>query len=300
MGAEPTITVTGKVSTSIGGVIVSAVGSTEEVVPIDFGTKVTFESDSIYDPIESAITDLHEQYPNIPIEELEAQYLAALSEHEEVYAAGTSRPPEAGVVQLADPAFSTNAALHESLEAANKYQTYITRHDPGSPEDPPTSGNTGGSGSGSDGNTNNHDDHDHTPIGSGSSGPAGGPVPAADDPVTGHVGPAGGPIPPSPPHTPPYLDPDVSGPQPVLLDLDGDGIEVAFGEKIYFDTDGDGFLEKTAWVAADDGFLVLDLNADGTRGAGDGVIARPARSRLRPVHLRGADLGVACYTTHTK
>ncbi|MEE9453923.1 MAG: hypothetical protein V3V13_06030, partial [Paracoccaceae bacterium] len=61
------------------------------------------------------------------------------------------------------------------------------------------------------------------------SGPAGGPVPAEDDPTpTGSVGPAGGPIPPSPPHTPPYLDPDVSAPQPVLLDLDGDGIEVVF------------------------------------------------------------------------
>jgi len=59
---------------------------------------------------------------------------------------------------------------------------------------------------------------------------------------------------------------------PVILDLDGDGIEIAFGEEIFFDTDGDGFAEKTSWAAADDGFLVLDLNADGTRGAGDGVI----------------------------
>ncbi len=63
---------------------------------------------------------------------------------------------------------------------------------------------------------------------------------------------------------------------PVLLDLDGDGIEVVFGEDIYFDTDGDGFVEKTAWAAADDGFLVIDLNADGTRGAGDGVIDQGA------------------------
>ena len=34
----------------------------------------------------------------------------------------------------------------------------------------------------------------------------------------------------------------------------------------------DGFRERTAWAAADDGFLVIDLNADGTRGAGDGQI----------------------------
>jgi hypothetical protein len=65
---------------------------------------------------------------------------------------------------------------------------------------------------------------------------------------------------------------DATGPQPIGLDLDGDGIEIAFGQGTYFDWDEDGFLEKGAWVSSDDGFLVLDLNADGTRGAGDGVI----------------------------
>ena len=66
---------------------------------------------------------------------------------------------------------------------------------------------------------------------------------------------------------------DITGANiPVILDLDGDGVEVAFGEDIYFDLDDDGFLEQTSWASADDGFLVIDLTADGTRGAGDGVI----------------------------
>ena len=59
---------------------------------------------------------------------------------------------------------------------------------------------------------------------------------------------------------------------PVIIDLDGDGVEVAVGAEVYFDMDDDGYLEQTAWAAADDGFLVIDLNADGSRGAGDGVI----------------------------
>lgn len=59
---------------------------------------------------------------------------------------------------------------------------------------------------------------------------------------------------------------------PIILDLDGDGIELTFGENIFFDIDGDGYRERTSWASADDGFLVIDLNADGTRGAGDGII----------------------------
>lgn len=60
--------------------------------------------------------------------------------------------------------------------------------------------------------------------------------------------------------------------KPVILDLDGDGIEVNVFEDVAFDMDNDGFLENTNWVGKDDAFLVLDLNADGTRGSGDGLI----------------------------
>jgi len=59
---------------------------------------------------------------------------------------------------------------------------------------------------------------------------------------------------------------------PVVLDLNGNGVEISLSYKAAFDYDGDGFREPTAWVAPGDGFLVIDLNADGTRGAGDGKI----------------------------
>ncbi|MCH2077404.1 MAG: hypothetical protein MK180_11065 [Rhodobacteraceae bacterium] len=49
------------------------------------------------------------------------------------------------------------------------------------------------------------------------------------------------------------------GGKPVILDLNGDGVEVGFGQDIFFDVDGDGYLEKTSWAGADDGFLVVDL-----------------------------------------
>lgn len=60
--------------------------------------------------------------------------------------------------------------------------------------------------------------------------------------------------------------------KPVILDLDGDGIEIETSGTVSFDMDADGFLEQTAWVSSDDAFLVIDLNADGSRGSGDGEI----------------------------
>jgi len=59
---------------------------------------------------------------------------------------------------------------------------------------------------------------------------------------------------------------------PVVLDLNGNGVEISLSTKAAFDYDGNGFRQPTAWVAPSDGFLVIDLNADGTRGAGDGKI----------------------------
>lgn len=54
---------------------------------------------------------------------------------------------------------------------------------------------------------------------------------------------------------------------PLILDLDGDGIELttfnASTTDTFFDLDSDGFAEQTAWVGADDGLLVRDLNANG-------------------------------------
>lgn len=51
---------------------------------------------------------------------------------------------------------------------------------------------------------------------------------------------------------------------PLVLDLDGDGIEtVAATGAILFDHDGDGIRSGTGWIARDDGMLVLDRNGNG-------------------------------------
>lgn len=53
---------------------------------------------------------------------------------------------------------------------------------------------------------------------------------------------------------------------PLVFDLDGDGLELSSlaTSPAHFDLDNDGFAEKTGWVDADDGFLVRDLNSNGT------------------------------------
>ncbi len=52
---------------------------------------------------------------------------------------------------------------------------------------------------------------------------------------------------------------------PLILDLDGDGIETTNLETggVFFDIDNDGIRERTAFVAPDDGLLALDRNGDG-------------------------------------
>ncbi|MGY8870596.1 MAG: calcium-binding protein, partial [Pseudomonadales bacterium] len=53
--------------------------------------------------------------------------------------------------------------------------------------------------------------------------------------------------------------------EPLVLDLDGDGIEtIAADGSILFDYDGDGVKNGTGWVSADDGMLVLDRNGNGS------------------------------------
>ena len=51
----------------------------------------------------------------------------------------------------------------------------------------------------------------------------------------------------------------------LVVDLDGDGIEIIPLEEsnVYFDVDGDGLAERTAWVHPDDGFLLL-ISSDDT------------------------------------
>ncbi|MBU0483513.1 MAG: hypothetical protein KKB30_03240 [Proteobacteria bacterium] len=54
---------------------------------------------------------------------------------------------------------------------------------------------------------------------------------------------------------------------PLTFDLDGDGIETVAAsgtDPVLFDHDGDGVKNGTGWVSADDGFLVMDRNGNGT------------------------------------
>lgn len=59
--------------------------------------------------------------------------------------------------------------------------------------------------------------------------------------------------------------PRYPGADPLVLDLDGDGLELTAqtATSTLFDLDGDNFAERSGWVYGDDGFLVRDLNADG-------------------------------------
>ncbi len=56
------------------------------------------------------------------------------------------------------------------------------------------------------------------------------------------------------------------GVDPLVLDLDGDGLELTGLSSVSprFDLDGDNFAEATGWVASDDGLLVRDLDGNGT------------------------------------
>jgi hypothetical protein len=55
------------------------------------------------------------------------------------------------------------------------------------------------------------------------------------------------------------------GVDPLVLDLDGDGIELSGRSSVSprFDMDGDGFAEPSGWVMGDDGLLALDANLNG-------------------------------------
>ena len=58
-----------------------------------------------------------------------------------------------------------------------------------------------------------------------------------------------------------YFSTAESTTSPLVVDLDGDGVETTTEENgVYFDHDNNGFAEKTAWVGKDDGLLVRDIN----------------------------------------
>ncbi len=63
---------------------------------------------------------------------------------------------------------------------------------------------------------------------------------------------------------PPEMDEAERRASPIVIDLDGDGVESSgYSRDRYFDHDANGMLESTAWAGADDGLLVRDLDGDG-------------------------------------
>ena len=59
--------------------------------------------------------------------------------------------------------------------------------------------------------------------------------------------------------------------KPIVLDLDGDGVELVDldDSTAFYDIDGDGYRERMGWAAADDGFLAYDKDGDGIISAHD-------------------------------
>ncbi|TCU21826.1 putative secreted protein (type I secretion substrate) [Rhizobium azibense] len=99
----------------------------------------------------------------------------------------------------------------------------------------------------------------------------------------------GEPIPcgsPPPPPAPPVTDAETpwgdapNTASPLVLDLDNDGIELTTFNTTtttsFFDIDGDGFAEQTAWVASDDGLLARDINESGTIDSSDELFGSPS------------------------
>ncbi|QZN96588.1 hypothetical protein K6K13_03860 [Symbiopectobacterium purcellii] len=65
---------------------------------------------------------------------------------------------------------------------------------------------------------------------------------------------------------------------PIILDLDGDGIEtLPLSKGVFFDHDENMFAESTGWVSPDDGLLVLDRNGDGRIDTGRELFGNHAR-----------------------
>lgn len=66
----------------------------------------------------------------------------------------------------------------------------------------------------------------------------------------------------------------IFGSDPIVLDLDGDGVELLSVENgVAFDHNADGASEKSGWAGADDGILVVDVDGSGAIENGSEVFS---------------------------
>lgn len=67
---------------------------------------------------------------------------------------------------------------------------------------------------------------------------------------------------------------------PLVLDLDGDGIEtVGFENRVYFDHNNNGYAELTGWIDSDDGLLTYDRDLNGRIDGGNELFGNHFRLR---------------------
>ncbi|WP_425423489.1 calcium-binding protein, partial [Stenoxybacter acetivorans] len=79
---------------------------------------------------------------------------------------------------------------------------------------------------------------------------------------------------------------------PIVLDLDGDGIETVGHDKhvgALFDHNNDGIRTATGWVSADDGILVVDKNKDGIISNGSEIFGDSYRKANGETAVNGYD-----------